>query len=283
MPLCASWLGVWPLEIKSPYRNDRVSALIPIQVSWTGRRGENFNEPAQTLTVRRNAATILLGRKLLPHQEITIRCIGTGQSAPARVVGLIRQEAGEHIYGVAFLDPNANLWDMELPSVGEGQNARSSFFLECASCLTRAQVNLDDIQTEVFESQRIITLSCKQCSSWTVWGLASLDSSSKSDGMGGLKSSPAPARTNSERSQTRPGSDEYECLRAPRRACGGSRASQGRIARRFSLRKSKLLRRRIVNHSGHALHPRRVKCLSCPRASSGDGNVPRVKNAMNMA
>ena len=200
------------MEIKSPCRSDRVPALIPIQVSWTGRRGEHFDEMAKTLTVRRNAATIVLARKLLPNQEITVHCAQTKKFAPARVVGLIGQESAGHIYGVAFIDPDVSLWDIELPPVADSKSATSSFFLECACCLTRARIDLDDIQAEVFEAQRIITLFCKQCSSWTVWGLASHDSSSKSDGMGTLKLAPAP-RTQNDRKHARVLMNMNACVR----------------------------------------------------------------------
>ena len=202
------------MEIKSPCRNDRVSASIPIQVSWTGSSGEHFDAVAKTLTIGRNAATIVLPQKLAPIQEITIRCAGTDKFATARVVGLIGQEAGGHIYGVSFLDSNENLWDIELPPAAEPEDAKSPSFLECASCLIRAWVNLDDIQTEVFEARRIITLSCEQCASWTVWGLASHDASSGSDRKGALESASAPAqRSENERKHARVLTKMNACVR----------------------------------------------------------------------
>ena len=111
------------MEIKTPCRNDRVSASVPIQVSWTGKRGEHFDGVAKTLTISRNAATIVLPHKLVPTQEITVRCVGTDKFATARVVGLIGQEAGGDIYGVAFIDSNANLWDIEFTPATESENA----------------------------------------------------------------------------------------------------------------------------------------------------------------
>jgi hypothetical protein len=184
------------LEIQSPSRNERVSASIPIQVSWTGRRGEHFDGAAKTLTIGRNTATIVLPQKLVPNQEITVHCAGTNKFATARVVGLTGQEAGGHIYGLAFIDLTVNLWDVELPPTTEPENAKSPLYLECASCLTRVWANLDPIQSEVFEAQRVITLSCKKCASWTVWGLASHDASSKSDPKRALESLSAPTPRN---------------------------------------------------------------------------------------
>jgi hypothetical protein len=202
------------LEIKSPCRNDRVSASIPIQVSWTGRRGEQIDGVAKTLTISRNGATIVLSQKLVPIQEITVRCAGTDKFVTARVVGLVGQEAGGHIYGVTFIDSNVNLWDIELPPATEPENAKSPVFLECASCLTRAWVDLDEIQTEVFEAQRIITLSCEHCASWTIWGLASHDAPSRSDSKRTLESSPAPApRTVNERKHARVLTKMNACVR----------------------------------------------------------------------
>jgi len=107
---------------------------------------------ANTLTIGRKAATIVLPEKLVPAQEITVRCVGTDKFATARIVGLIGQEARGHLYGLSFIDSDVNLWDIELPPSTENKNAKSPSYLECASCLTRSWVNLDDIQTEVFEA-----------------------------------------------------------------------------------------------------------------------------------
>jgi hypothetical protein len=170
--LIAPCLGEWQLDTKEKRRSDRVSFSVPIHTSWLAPKGQHFAENARTLTVSRYGATIVLPRELAPVQEITIRCVETEKEATARVVGKIRVEPEGHVYGVAFLDPNVNLWNVEFPPLGEDDKAESPVFLECASCLTRAVIHLDEIQTEIFEARRLITLSCKRCGSWTVWGLA---------------------------------------------------------------------------------------------------------------
>ena len=201
------------METKSPSRNDFVAASIPIQVSWTERTGEHFYGAAKTLTIGRNTATIVLPQKLAPVQEITVRCAGTDKVATARVVGLTGQEAGGHIYGVAFIDRNVSLWDIEFPPT-EPESAKAPLYLECTSCLTRSWVSLDEIQTEVFEAQRVISLPCDHCASWTVWGLASHDRTSRSDVKRALEPSSAPARrTANERKHARVLTKMNACVR----------------------------------------------------------------------
>ena len=192
------------MEIKSPYQTGRISASIHIQISWTGRRGEQFNEPARTLTISHHTASIISPQKLVPTQQITVHCPGTDKRAIARVIGLIGQEDGWNIYGLDFIDPDENLWDVEVPSATEPENQNSPLFLECASCLTRARVNLHEIQAEVFKARGIINLLCEKCASWTVWGLASHDASSNSDPKQTSESTPARApRTVNDRKHGR--------------------------------------------------------------------------------
>jgi len=151
---------------------------------------------------------------LVPIQEITIRTASADKKATARVVGLIGQEPHGHIYGVAFIDSNVNLWDVEFPPISESENTKAQVLLECASCMTRALVRLDEIQTEVFEARRIITLPCTKCATWTVWGLASYETSSESDRRHTLESSSGMApRTANQRKDARVLTRMNACVR----------------------------------------------------------------------
>ena len=202
------------MEIKSPYQTSRISASIHIQISWIGRRGEHFNEPARTLTIGHDAATIVSPQKLVATQQITIHCPGTDKYAIARVVGLIRQEDRWNIYGLDFIDPDVNLWDIEVPFATEPENAKSRLFLECASCLNRARVDLHEIQAEVFKARGIINLFCEKCASWTVWGLAGHEVSSNSDPKRTPESTPARApRTVNDRKHARVLTRMNACVR----------------------------------------------------------------------
>lgn len=202
------------MEISSPVRTNPVSASIPIQVSWTGASGEHFDGVAKTLRISRHAATIVLAHKLVPTQEITIHSAGADKIATARVVGLIGREPDGHIYGVAFIDSNVNLWNIEFPADTESENTKSKVFIECASCMNRALVQLDEIQSEVFEARRIITLSCTQCGSYTVWGLASHESSFESDRESRPETTSAPVpRTVNQRKHVRVLTRMHACVR----------------------------------------------------------------------
>jgi len=88
--------------------------------------GGVFPEQSHTIVLGRQGAKISLQRKLVPDQEISIRCHATGRESDARVVGQIGTSpeganifaaarityakefpsSGESVYGVAYVPAN---------------------------------------------------------------------------------------------------------------------------------------------------------------------------------
>jgi len=143
---------------------------VPIQVSGT-QAGGDFAEKARTLSISRHGATIVLNQKLDPAQQITIQRVGTDKQANARVVGPIGGQPQGYVYGIAFLDTNVNLWDIEFPALTEPDKAVARVLLECATCQTREVTHLNELEAEVFEANRSLTRPCKSCNGWTSWRL----------------------------------------------------------------------------------------------------------------
>ena len=71
------------MDLKNPRSSDRVSLELTIEILATDAAGREFFDEGRTILVSRHGAKILFGRKLVPHQEITIRCIDSGQEAVA--------------------------------------------------------------------------------------------------------------------------------------------------------------------------------------------------------
>jgi len=192
----------------------RVSASIPIHVAWTARSGERQAADARTVTISRSGATIVLARKLDSAQEITVRSVEENKETAARVVGLIGGEFEWRIYGVIFTDPSADLWEGRLPPAAESDRSQTKMFLECASCLGRAQVILNEIQAEVFAARGLVTLPCNRCRLWTVWALAAHEASPDPACERDAEPAPAPApRTENRRKHSRVKTQAMACVR----------------------------------------------------------------------
>ncbi len=160
------------MQTKNKRRSDRVSLSVPISLSSFATSDREFKELGRTLSVSRYGAAIILRKKLSPVQEIKIRSIESGKEAVAQVVGQIGQQQDGFVYGVAFVDHNANPWSIEFPPLTDEDTAVSRLLLECGTCRSREVVHADEHQTEVFQASQSLSRPCKQCDSWTVWKMA---------------------------------------------------------------------------------------------------------------
>ena len=98
-------------------RSERLAAPILVQLASTSETGEQFLENSQTLTLSRYGASILSKQKSLPNQEMIIRRLDTGKETRVRIAGKIGDRPEGYVYAVEFVDPQANLWEIEFPSM----------------------------------------------------------------------------------------------------------------------------------------------------------------------
>ncbi len=150
-------------------RSDRVSLELPIQVSGTDALGEAFLDNARTVLVARHGAKILLPRKLAPEQELTIKCVQSGQEAVARVVGQIGGGPEGFFYGISFGETIANPWGIDFPPLSESESAVGRVALECVRCHSREVIYLDKVELEVLEANQTLSRHCKRCVDTSLW------------------------------------------------------------------------------------------------------------------
>jgi hypothetical protein len=153
-------------------RSDRIDLSLPIEAIGTDlNRGRPFCEKGKTTLISRYGAAIALQYALATDQELTIRCLGSKREAEVRVVGLIAGEGqgNQLIYGVAFLDPALNPWNVEFPSLTDADEILARALLQCHLCQVREVVHLNEIEIQVFEANRRIHRFCKACSATTAW------------------------------------------------------------------------------------------------------------------
>jgi len=157
------------MDEKEAQRSGRVSATIPIQLVGADTLGHQFLEDSKTLTLSRYGASIFSTSKLAPEQEIIIRRKDTNKEAEVHVVGMIREESGGHIYAVGFVDPDANLWEIEFPEIADPAVSGNCVLLVCSACDSSKAVPLGELAYGVIDVNQGVLQYCKKCRVSTKW------------------------------------------------------------------------------------------------------------------
>ncbi len=190
-------------------RSDRVHLELPIQVTGTDNTGRGFVDAGQTLVLSRHGAKIMVGIKLTPDQEVNVRCLRTRKESVARVIGRIAERPEGFVYGITFLDPDVNLWNIEFVGLEEFEDSAGRVVLECLHCKTRQVVHLDEFEVEVLEANQLLSRPCSRCRDTTMWR-TSADTSLPPAAAAG-----AP-RTRNDRKYIRLNIKVQACVRTPR-------------------------------------------------------------------
>lgn len=194
-------------------RSDRVQLSLSIEVIGTDyQRGQPFCHPGRSVTVSLHGAAIALDYPLAADQELTVRCIDTGQEAVARVVGMIYSAGKTFVHGIAFLDAAANPWGIEFPPAETGGLGRA--LLACRSCRTAKILHLNEIELQVFAANERIQQFCKSCSATTSWQRADRETTADPGSPKALEKQEAPiSRRGERRRHRRVGSNTRACIR----------------------------------------------------------------------
>src|ERR1700684_4185798 len=110
-------------------RSERLSVHVPVQLTGISETGQQFLENSETLTLSQCGASLLSKRKFVPKQEMLIHRSDTRREGKARVVGKIGDRYDGYVYAVEFLDPHANLWEIEFPSAPDSSGTEDLVFL----------------------------------------------------------------------------------------------------------------------------------------------------------
>jgi hypothetical protein len=127
----------------------------------------------QTRLLCRDGAAIESSHRLAPMQQITVRNLTTGVEAPARIIGEVSSRPDSRVYGIALLDPEFKLWNVNFPASDDPEKGRAQRWLECNACRGRELASLGALESDVFQANRNLTRYCRWCEEHTVWQLAS--------------------------------------------------------------------------------------------------------------
>jgi hypothetical protein len=100
-------------------RSPRIAEERPIEVTGTTVDGVDFLSHSRTILLSRYGAKIHLDQPLALDQEISIYHPESKRECLAKVVGLYDQESGGYSYGVEFLDPKLDFWNLGFPAAAE--------------------------------------------------------------------------------------------------------------------------------------------------------------------
>jgi len=168
----ASRDGTNPSPHEKTRRSDRISIELPLEVFGDDINRFSFVEKTRTAVVSRHGARIFSQRKLGRDQEVIIRCLTTGKEGEARIVGELGQGPEGYSYGVEFLNPDANLWDIEFPPLCDAERAAGRTLMECMRCHNRELVYLDAVAVEVLDTGQGLSRLCPRCTDIMMWKVA---------------------------------------------------------------------------------------------------------------
>jgi hypothetical protein len=170
--LSGSGISPEPVQVSAAgrRRSGRISKEVSIVLSGSDTEGRQFSESTETLVLSRHGASVLSRHKLIPEQETFLFAVEAKREVEVRICGEIGKGEDGHIYGVAFVDPSVNFWEIEFPPVAEDlEKELTRVTLECTGCRQRAVVQFDATEMDVYTVNEGTLRYCKRCLNSTNW------------------------------------------------------------------------------------------------------------------
>src|SRR5436853_7569978 len=100
---------------ESVRRSSRIAKEIAILLVGSDMEGKMFSEQTKTVLLSRHGAGIDSQYGLSAEQELILSRLDTNKEAEVRVLGNLGAQGKIYTYGVAFLRPETELWDIPFP------------------------------------------------------------------------------------------------------------------------------------------------------------------------
>jgi len=155
-------------------RSGRIAKEIRISLVGTDTSGHVFSEETTTVVLSLHGAGIVSRHKLASDEILMLRLYGTSAEAEVRLVGQIGQETRGYTYGVEFLDPDLDFWELKFPPPMEWANDPDCA-LECTTCHNRQVVHQSEVEADVYALIQRILRFCPRCGTSTVWHQAAAE------------------------------------------------------------------------------------------------------------
>ena len=157
-------------------RSCRVALAVPVRVFGVDYRGKDFTEDALTIVVNLHGAKIRLNRQLIPDSEI--RLVTTnGQDSVFRVVSQVQSPELRFTYwGIENLDPDKNIWGVDIPEMRPDDQLKVRVTLECPICSTHESLGADEHLLASLQERGGVERTCVLCKAAGLWKLLPLKS-----------------------------------------------------------------------------------------------------------
>ncbi len=149
--------------------SSRIPKEIPILLIGSDLDGKVFSEPTNTVLLSLHGAGIVSHHKLSPEQELILRCPDRNIEAEIRVVGHLGSQQGIYTYGVAFVDPILQFWDVDFPPMSPAEMERGLLSLVCNSCKSLEKIDDTGIEADIFATGDGVLRFCLRCGTTTLW------------------------------------------------------------------------------------------------------------------
>jgi len=152
----------------SERRSGRIAREIRIVLMGTDTSGRVFSEETRTVVLSRHGAGVLSKFRVALDEILTMRFLGGTTEVAVRLVGELGHDSRGYTYGVAFVDPELDFWELKFPPPPRWQGG-VNFALECALCQTRDIVDQTEVEADVYALCGYILRFCSRCGTSTEW------------------------------------------------------------------------------------------------------------------
>jgi len=153
-------------------RSCRVALSVPIRVFGVDYRGKDFTEDAFTLIVNLHGAKIRMAHQLMPDSEIRLVSSPTGQDSVFRVVSKLQSSELKFTYwGVENMDPEKNIWGVDIPDLLPDDQLKVRVMLECPTCSSHESLSADETLLAALQEEGGVARTCQVCNTFGLWKL----------------------------------------------------------------------------------------------------------------
>jgi hypothetical protein len=155
-------------------RSGRIAKQIRILLIGTDTSGRVFAEETQTVTLSRHGAGVISKHDLAADGMLILRFLGGNTEVSLRLVGQLGEDVRGYVYGVTFVDPNLDFWELIFPAPPTW-SLDFDTPLQCSSCQNREVVDQSEVEADVYALALSILRFCSNCGASTQWRRATGD------------------------------------------------------------------------------------------------------------
>jgi hypothetical protein len=110
--------------------------------------------------------------QLMQDAEIRLLSHPTGRDSIFRVVSKLQSPELKFTYwGVENMDPERNIWGVDIPELRPGYQIKVGVMIECPTCSTRESMYADETLLAALHEKGGVERACEVCKTAGLWKL----------------------------------------------------------------------------------------------------------------